>query len=63
MTNNALVKLRDVTQKYKTGKKEFVAVSSVNLTVSDGEYVALVGSVGLRQEHAPQDNNRTAEAE
>ncbi len=46
MTNNALVKLQDVTQKYQTGKKEFVAVSGVNLTVSEGEYVALLGPSG-----------------
>lgn len=46
MTNNALVKLRAVTQKYRTGKKEFIAVSGVNLTVNDGEYVALLGPSG-----------------
>lgn len=46
MTNKALVKLRGVTQKYHTGRKEFTAVSGVNLTVNDGEYVALLGPSG-----------------
>jgi len=46
MTNEALVKLRGVTQKYSTGRKEFVAVHDVNLTVCDGEFVCLLGPSG-----------------
>jgi len=46
MTKNQLVTLQDITQKYHTGRKEFVAVSGVNLTVSEGEYVALLGPSG-----------------
>lgn len=46
MTDKALVKLRDVTQKYHTGRKEFTAVSGVNITVNEGEYVALLGPSG-----------------
>lgn len=46
MKSEALVKLRGVTQKYHTGKKEFTAVLGVNLTVNDGEFVALLGPSG-----------------
>lgn len=46
MKDNVLVELRGVTQRYHTGKKEFLAVSGVNLTVNDGEYVALLGPSG-----------------
>jgi len=46
MANTALVKLRGVTQKYDTGKKEFVAVRDVNLTVYEGEFVCLLGPSG-----------------
>lgn len=46
MDDRALVKLRGVTQKYHTGKKEFVAVRGVNLTVNEGEFVALLGPSG-----------------
>ncbi len=46
MANKALVKLRGVTQKYDSGKKEFTAVEQVNLTVFDSEFVALLGPSG-----------------
>lgn len=46
MKDKALVKLRGVTQKYHTGKKEFVAVRNVNLTVYEGEFVCLLGPSG-----------------
>lgn len=46
MTDLALVKLRGVTQRYDTGRKEFVAVRDVNLTVYEGEFVCLLGPSG-----------------
>jgi len=46
MANQALVKLRGVTQKYDTGRKEFIAVRDVNLTVKEGEFVCLLGPSG-----------------
>lgn len=42
----ALVKLRGVTQTYRTRQKEFTAVSAVNITINEGEFVALVGPSG-----------------
>ncbi|HAH86646.1 MAG TPA: nitrate ABC transporter ATP-binding protein, partial [Armatimonadetes bacterium] len=46
MSKEALVKVRGVTQKYATGRKEFIAVRDVNLTVKDGEFVVLLGPSG-----------------
>lgn len=46
MENNALLKLRHITQKYDTGKKQFLALSNVNLTVQEGEFVAILGPSG-----------------
>lgn len=46
MSHEALVKVRGVTQKYNTGRKEFVAVRDANLTVNDGEFVVLLGPSG-----------------
>lgn len=46
MAKQALVKLRGVTQRYDTGKKEFIAVRDVNLTVKEGEFVCLLGPSG-----------------
>jgi len=46
MPNTQLVELRGITQKYRTGKREFTAVDSVNLAVNEGEFVALLGPSG-----------------
>lgn len=46
MIGSKLVKLRGVTQRYDSGNKEFFAVRDVNLTVNDGEFVALLGPSG-----------------
>jgi NitT/TauT family transport system ATP-binding protein len=46
MTANALVQLRGVSQRYDSGRKEFVAVRDVNLTVHEGEFVVLLGPSG-----------------
>lgn len=45
-TNNALLKLRHVQQIYTSGQRRFTAVQDVNLTVSEGEFVALLGPSG-----------------
>ncbi len=50
MSRNALVdqliELRSVTKKYPTGGGEFTALSDVNLGISAGEFVAVVGKSG-----------------
>lgn len=46
MPTRALAKVRSVTQKYHSGRKDFIAVRNVNLTVFEGEFVALVGPSG-----------------
>jgi len=45
-TNNSLLKLRHVQQIYTSGQRRFTAVQDVNLTVSEGEFVALLGPSG-----------------
>lgn len=46
LTNNALLKLRHVQQIYTSGQRRFTAVQDVNLTISEGEFVALLGPSG-----------------
>ena len=44
--NNLLLELRGISQIYSGGTKQFTAVQDVNLTLSEGEYVALLGPSG-----------------
>jgi len=47
MENSAtLVELEHITQAYGDGQRPFIAVQDVSLTVSDGEFVALLGPSG-----------------
>ncbi|HEX9114964.1 MAG TPA: nitrate/sulfonate/bicarbonate ABC transporter ATP-binding protein [Anaerolineae bacterium] len=41
-----LVQVQQVTQQYGAGEKRFVAVQDVNLTIKEGEFVALLGPSG-----------------
>lgn len=45
-TDNALLKLRHVQQIYTSGQRRFTAVQDINLTVTEGEFVALLGPSG-----------------
>jgi len=45
-TYNALLKLRHVQQTYASGQRRFTAVQDVNLTIYEGEFVALLGPSG-----------------
>ena len=45
-TNNPLLKLRHVQQLYTSGQRRFTAVQDFNLTVFEGEFVALLGPSG-----------------
>ena len=44
--NNSLLELRGISQIYSGGTKQFTAVQDVNLTLSEGDYVALLGPSG-----------------
>ncbi|MFN7034971.1 MAG: nitrate/sulfonate/bicarbonate ABC transporter ATP-binding protein [Bellilinea sp.] len=47
MSNDSvLLELQNVSQLYGSGEKRFVAVDNVNLTVREGEFVALLGPSG-----------------
>lgn len=47
MTNgNALLELKRINQIYTSGARRFTAVENVNLTVDEGEFVALLGPSG-----------------
>src|SRR5579871_1861614 len=41
-----LLQVKDVSQIYKTGPKAFTAVRGINLTIQEGDFVALVGPSG-----------------
>lgn len=45
-TTNTLLELRGVSQRYRTGKRQFTAVQSVDLTISEEEFIALLGPSG-----------------
>ncbi|MCX8062782.1 MAG: nitrate/sulfonate/bicarbonate ABC transporter ATP-binding protein, partial [Anaerolineales bacterium] len=45
-TDNALLKLRHIHQIYTSGARRFTAVQDVNLTVYEGEFIALLGPSG-----------------
>ena len=42
----ALLQLRKVNQTYGSGQRQFTAVSDINLTIKNGEFVALLGPSG-----------------
>lgn len=46
MSANTLVELRHISQKYGSGERRFTAVEDVNLTIDEGEFVALLGPSG-----------------
>jgi len=45
-TGKVLLQLKNISQKYGSGEKRFTAVESVNLTIQEGEFVALLGPSG-----------------
>ena len=45
-TQATLLQLKDVDQRYRSGDRTFTAVENVNLTISEGEFVALLGPSG-----------------
>lgn len=44
--SQALVELRGVAQRYGRGARQFTAVEQINLTIREGEFVALLGPSG-----------------
>ncbi len=50
----AVIALRDVDKTYRTGEIEVRALRGVSVTIDRGEYVAIMGCVGQRQEHADE---------
>ena len=46
MAEENLIELRNIVQSYRSGQRTFVAVQDVDLTVRDGEFVALLGPSG-----------------
>jgi len=46
VVNDPFIRLRNVRKVYRTGRREFLAVSDVTMDVAEGELVALVGPSG-----------------
>lgn len=46
MTNTTLLEVRSVNQMYGSGARRFMAVQNINLSMKEGEFVALVGPSG-----------------
>jgi NitT/TauT family transport system ATP-binding protein len=46
MMTGHLLELKNITQKYGRGERRFTAVENVNLTIDEGEFVALLGPAG-----------------
>jgi len=46
VNSNPFIELKNVRKTYVTGKKEFLAVSDVSLSINEGEMVSLVGPSG-----------------
>ena len=46
MTNATLLEVRSVNQMYGSGARRFMAVQNINLSMKEGEFVALVGPSG-----------------
>jgi len=45
-TNTPLLELRHISQQYGSGTRQFTAVQDVNVTIHEGEFVALLGPSG-----------------
>ena len=43
---NSYIELKDVCKTYKYGKEETKALDNINLTIKDGEFVAVIGNSG-----------------
>jgi len=41
-----VMKLQGVTKKYKTGEEDTIALDNINLTINEGEFVAIMGPSG-----------------
>jgi NitT/TauT family transport system ATP-binding protein len=46
MINSSLLEVRSVNQSYGSGERRFTAVQNINLSMKEGEFVALVGPSG-----------------
>lgn len=46
MMQKTLMELRNITQEYGSGERRFTAVKDINLTLSEGDFVALLGPSG-----------------
>ncbi|MCO5175438.1 MAG: ABC transporter ATP-binding protein [Thermomicrobiales bacterium] len=45
-TDTALVRLRGISKRYRSGRREFLALDDVSLDIETGEWVAIVGPSG-----------------
>jgi ABC-type iron transport system FetAB ATPase subunit len=47
-----LLELRNVSQVYRSGDREFLALKDVSLTLDEGEFLVLLGPSGMREKYA-----------
>ena len=56
-TVDNLLDLQNVTKAYRLETKQFLAVQDVNLHIRPGEFVCLLGPIGMRQIDAAADHH------
>ena len=46
MTTQPLLELQGITRRFSAGAKDFIALDNINLTINEGELVAIIGASG-----------------
>ena len=53
-----MLQIKSISKRYKTGDFVQQALDKVSLNLRDSEFVAILGSLGFRQDHLAQHHRR-----